>query len=400
MSRKWLLAVVFELIGLKGSSQNAQLKGDYAEAVSLNINQKYVFKNPAVGFGQKQEYPKKKKNNVGYLFEKERNTSWFSLTVPADGFLTFEIAPVSVQDDYDWMLFKEKTFNSTESTIDYNHPVRTNNSRNDFSVSGKTGLKDSFTENFTSPGLGKSFSKPIEVHQGEDYILVVDNIYPGGKGFTFTSKLQKILPSQIPPLVVSGIISDKRSMQPLHAAITVEDTSGKVAATAVSDSLTGKFSLKIPAGSNYTVAIDKQGYVLLNDFLPVKTASQPQDYQLQKLQTDAHIVFYNIRFLPNSAVIVNTSGSDLNRLLHFLEQEKDWKIQITGHTNANVFTDERYLQRLSERRAWAIKNFLLDRGIASERMRCFGLGGKHPLYDNKKPEEAVRNLRVEIVLER
>jgi outer membrane protein OmpA-like peptidoglycan-associated protein len=400
MSCKWLLAVFLGLISLKGSSQQTFLKGDYAEAVNLNINQKYIFKNAAIGFGREQEYPKKKKNNTSYLFEKERNTSWFSLTVPADGFLTFEIAPLSVQDDYDWMLFKEKPINSTSNSIDYNHPVRTNNSRNDFSVSGKTGLKDSFTENFTSPGPGKSFSKPIEVRKGENYILVVDNIYPGGKGFAFTAKLQNILPSQIPPLVISGIISDKRSMQPLRAEITAEDTAGKVAATAVSDSLTGKFSFKIPPGNNYTVAIEKPGYVLLNDFLPVKTASLPQNYQMQKVQTDAHIIFYNIRFLPNSAVIVNTSGSDLNRLLHFLEKEKNWKIQIIGHTNANVFTDERYLQRLSERRAWAIKNFLLNRGIASERMRCFGLGGKHPLYDNKKPEEAVKNLRVEIVLER
>ncbi len=400
MSCRWLLAVLFVLISLKASSQNILLKGDYTRAVNLNINQKYVFKNPAVGFGREQEYPKKKKNNSSYLFEKERNTSWFSLTVPADGFLTFEIVPVSVRDDYDWMLFKEQTFNATESTIDYNHPIRTNNSRNDFSVNGKTGLKDGFTDSFTLPGPGKSFSKPIEVRQGETYILVVDNIYPGGKGFTFTSKLQKTLPSQVLPTIVSGIISDKRSMQPLRATITVEDTSGKVAATAVSDSLTGKFSFKIPAENTYTVAIDKKGYVLLNDFMPVKTASQLQNYQLQKVQADAHIIFYNIRFLPNSAVIVNTSGSDLNRLLHFLEQEKDWKIQIIGHTNANVFTDERYLQRLSEKRAWAIKNFLLDRGITSERMRCFGVGGKHPLYDNKKPEEAVRNLRVEIVLER
>ena len=180
MNCKWLFAIFLLLIGFKGSSQDKLLKGDYSEAVNLNINQKYIFKNPANGFGLQQEYPKKKKNNTSYLFEKERNTSWFSLTIPADGFLTFEIAPISVKDDYDWMLFKEQTFNSTESTIDYNRPIRTNNSRNDFSVSGKTGLKDGFTESFTLPGPGKSFSKPLEVHQGENYILVVDNIYPGG----------------------------------------------------------------------------------------------------------------------------------------------------------------------------------------------------------------------------
>jgi len=399
MSCKWLPAAFLLFFSLKGSSQNGRLKGDYAEAINLNINQKYVFKNPATSFGRQQEYPKKKSRSA-YLFEKERNTAWFSLAVPVDGFLTFEISPVSVQDDYDWMLFKEKAINPVENTIDYNHPIRTNNSRNDFSISGKTGLKDGFADLFTSPGFRKSFSKPVAVHQGENYILVVDNIYPGGKGFTFVSALQNTLPSQVSAITVSGIITDKRSMAPIAAALTAEDAAGKIVATAVSDSLTGRYSFKIPAESKCTVAINKKGYVLLNDFLPVKTVSIPQNFQLQKLKSDAHIIFYNIRFLPNSAVIVNASGTGLNWLLNFLQEEKDWKIQIIGHTNANVFTDEHYLQQLSEKRAWAVKSFLLQHGIASERMRCFGLGGKHPLYDNKKPEEAIRNLRVEIVLER
>ncbi|RYE21580.1 MAG: hypothetical protein EOP45_09390 [Sphingobacteriaceae bacterium] len=57
------------------------------------------------------------------------------------------------------------------------------------------------------------------------------------------------------------------------------------------------------------------------------------------------------------------------------------------------------MQRLSEKRALAVKTYLLQHGIATNRMRCFGLGGKYPLFDNKKPEEAVKNLRVEVVLE-
>ncbi len=399
MSCKWLPAVFLLFFNLKGSSQNGRLKGDYAEAINLNINQKYIFKNPALGFGRQQEYPKKKKR-ASYLFEKERNTAWFSLAVPADGFLTFEISPVSGKDDYDWMLFKEKTINPTENTIDYNQPIRTNNSRNDFSISGKTGLKDGFADFFTSPGFRKSFSKPVAVHQGENYILVVDNIYPGGKGFAFVSALQNTLPSQVPAVAVSGIITDKQSMVPITATLTVEDAAGKIVATTVSDSLTGKYSFKIPAESKCTVAINKKGYVLLNDFLPVKTVSIPQNFQLGKLKSGARIIFYTIRFFPNSAVIVNASGTGLNWLLYFLQEEKNWKIQIIGHTNSNIFADEHYLQQLSERRAWAVKNFLLQHSIANDRMRCFGLGGKNPLFDNKKPEEAVKNLRVEVVLER
>ncbi|MVN20217.1 OmpA family protein [Mucilaginibacter arboris] len=398
MNGKRLLFILL-LISLKVSGQNNYaLKGDYADAVNLNIHQKYTFPASAKGFGKIQEYPINKARSR-YLFEKERNTCWFSLSVENDGFLTFDIIPFSASDDYDWMLFKEITIGSGNSRIDYNKPIRTNNSRNDGTIAGKTGLKEGFFNLFTAPGPGKSYSKPISVYKGENYILVVDNIYPGGKGFTFSSQISKTLSPPISNSLMSGFITDKESMLPLQAAITVEDTAGKMVAGTVSDSLTGKFSFKVPPEDKLMITISKKGYVLVNDFLSVKTVWQ-QNYQLQKLKEGARIIFYNIHFLPNSPAIVNTSGTDLNNLLTFLQEEKNWKIQIIGHTNSNVFTDEHYLQQLSERRAWAVKTFLLQHGIANNRIRCFGLGGKNPLYDNKKPEEAVKNLRVEIVLEK
>lgn len=393
MSCRWLAAVILLFVGLNVSSQNL-LKSDYAEAVSLNINQKYVFKNAAVGFGQ-QEYPQHK-TRKSYLFEKERNTAWFSLHIPADGYLTFEITPFRVQDDYDWMLFKETSGTDTQ-TIDYDHPIRTNNSRNELTVNGKTGLKNGFTANFTAAGLGKSFSKPLQVYAGENYILVIDNIYPAGKGFTFFSSVDQLFDARKVNQVLSGFITDKNSMQPLCAAISVEDSAGKTILKTVSDSTSGRYSFRIPK-HGYTLSVLKKDYVILNAFLPPDFS--PKNYALQKLQPGAKIVFYNIRFLPNSAVIVNASGNDLHRLLALLEEEKDIQIQIFGHTNANIFTDEQYLQRLSEKRALAVKAYLLQHGIAGNRMRCFGLGGKYPLFDNKKPEEAVKNLRVEVVLER
>ncbi|MGI4020131.1 MAG: hypothetical protein ACRYFA_01365 [Janthinobacterium lividum] len=47
-----------------------------------------------------------------------------------------------------------------------------------------------------------------------------------------------------------------------------------------------------------------------------------------------------------------------------------------------------------------MKDFLLQPGIAINRMRCFGLGEKYPVFNNKKPEEVVKNLRVEVVLKK
>jgi hypothetical protein len=122
MSYRWLLVLCILLVSLKVSSQQKLLNGDYMEAIDLKPNQKYVFKTAAKGFGRKQEYPLNKARSAN-IFQKERNTSWFSLSIETDGFLSFDIIPISAQDDYDWMLFKETFVNATNSKIDYNKPI-------------------------------------------------------------------------------------------------------------------------------------------------------------------------------------------------------------------------------------------------------------------------------------
>src|SRR3546814_19237330 len=61
-------------------------------------------------------------------------------------------------------------------------PLRTNRARNDLEIGGSTGLQAGYDNLHAPPGPGKSYSKPLEVKRGETYLLVLDNIYPNGKG--------------------------------------------------------------------------------------------------------------------------------------------------------------------------------------------------------------------------
>src|SRR5690606_25290826 len=85
-------------------AQTIRFAQDLNHAAKLAVNKQYSFPVSPAGFGEWQEFPIHSYKSPFY-FEKERNTAWFLLEMPADGIFTFEIIPHKIQDDYDWMLF-------------------------------------------------------------------------------------------------------------------------------------------------------------------------------------------------------------------------------------------------------------------------------------------------------
>src|SRR5207245_6177705 len=69
-------------------------------------------------------------------------------------------------------------------------------------------------------------------------------------------------------------------------------------------------------------------------------------------------------------------------------------IAVTGHTD-NVGTDVAN-QRLSLRRANAVKQYLATHGIAGEKIKTTGRGKTSPMADNKTTQGRARNRRVEV----
>jgi outer membrane protein OmpA-like peptidoglycan-associated protein len=71
-------------------------------------------------------------------------------------------------------------------------------------------------------------------------------------------------------------------------------------------------------------------------------------------------------------------------------------LQIEGHTDS-VGTDE-YNQGLSEKRAGAVRDYLVQQGIAADSIEARGLGKTQPIASNDTPEGRQQNRRVELVL--
>ena len=84
---------------------------------------------------------------------------------------------------------------------------------------------------------------------------------------------------------------------------------------------------------------------------------------------------------------------ELKKVADILRKNPDMKVEVQGHTD-NVFTPE-HNQKLSENRALSIKNYLVKKGIAAERMIEMGFGQTKPIATNDTAEGRAKNRRVE-----
>jgi VWFA-related protein len=74
-------------------------------------------------------------------------------------------------------------------------------------------------------------------------------------------------------------------------------------------------------------------------------------------------------------------------------------IEVRGHTDSlNNTGDASYNQKLSERRAQAVRQAIVQRGINGKRIRAVGFGDTHPVGDNNTEEGRTANRRTEFVI--
>ena len=104
----------------------------------------------------------------------------------------------------------------------------------------------------------------------------------------------------------------------------------------------------------------------------------------------------SVLFGSGKSMLLPQSQSRLRQVADALKEDKR-PLLIVGHTDAQG-KDEMNME-LSERRAQAVKTFLVKEGIAADRIDVEGAGETQPVADNTSPEGRANNRRVEIVLQ-
>jgi len=102
----------------------------------------------------------------------------------------------------------------------------------------------------------------------------------------------------------------------------------------------------------------------------------------------------HVTFESNSADINAGFYEVLNSVAIVLEEYKKTTVDVVGHTD-NVGSDT-YNQKLSERRAQGVAQYLAGQGIMPERLLMAGYGESQPIAANNTPEGRAKNRRVTI----
>jgi OOP family OmpA-OmpF porin len=105
-------------------------------------------------------------------------------------------------------------------------------------------------------------------------------------------------------------------------------------------------------------------------------------------------IIENIRFDFDKAEIKPEYFRDLDKVIEVLKQNPDLNTVIEGHTDG--IGAEAYNQRLSERRANSVREYLVEKGIPAQRLTAQGFGLTQPIAPNDTEEGRAMNRRVQL----
>lgn len=203
----------------------------------------------------------------------------------------------------------------------------------------------------------------------------------GGKGYDDIYKFQETRKMKCEQLL-AGTITDKETGLPIaNARVTLSDASFKVIKTIYADH-EGKYSFDVECGNVYYVKAESKDYTPneLKAIIPKESGETDLSIELDKpvkqitVGTDLAKIFgikiiyfdldkWNIR--PDAAI-------DLAKIVDVMKQYPNMKVDVRSHTDSRQ--THKYNQKLSDRRAKSTIDWMVQDGVAKERITGRGYG--------------------------
>lgn len=124
---------------------------------------------------------------------------------------------------------------------------------------------------------------------------------------------------------------------------------------------------------------------------------QLAQYEQRETENGLLVTLREVNFDLDSANLAPGDQERLAPLAEYLMQNPDRRVIVEGHTDATGSAD--YNQDLSRRRAEAVQNYLVSRGIDPQRIETVGRGQQVPVADNSTPAGRLQNRRIEVTIQ-
>ncbi|MDN3670921.1 OmpA family protein [Echinicola jeungdonensis] len=188
-------------------------------------------------------------------------------------------------------------------------------------------------------------------------------------------------------------VLDASTKSPITYTISYRNEIGETTASQQVEKTEGEF----PLGSNA-----ERIKITAPNYLPysVSVESFTQNVEiiyLTRVSRGASIVLDDILFKRGTSTLADQGSKEaILDLVEFMEEHPEVKIKLEGHTD-NV-GNSMLNKELSLNRAGAIRDFMVDQGIAFERIMTAGWGGRKPIASNDTEQGRKLNRRVEMII--
>ncbi len=119
----------------------------------------------------------------------------------------------------------------------------------------------------------------------------------------------------------------------------------------------------------------------------------PRKYSLVEVKRDRIEIKQQVHFATRKYKVLKDSYKLLNQVVQVLTDYPKMRVRIEGHTD-NIGGD-RFNLKLSQQRADAVRNYLIAKGIAPDRLEAVGYGLTRPVASNKTAKGRAQNRRTE-----
>jgi len=197
--------------------------------------------------------------------------------------------------------------------------------------------------------------------------------------------------------ILTGTVIDGETDEVIVGATVMVDGLPEGIEGTTTTNANGVYSLQLPEG-NWTVKVMAEGYL---DVVKVQVM-QPEettvfDVEMRPALEEGQVLsFNNIYFDSGSANIKPESFGILDNVAQTLIANQGVAVRIAGHTDSDGSSS--YNQGLSERRANAVRDYLVNKGVPMSTLSTVGYGEEQPVVPNTSASNKAQNRRIEFII--
>jgi outer membrane protein OmpA-like peptidoglycan-associated protein len=197
---------------------------------------------------------------------------------------------------------------------------------------------------------------------------------------------------------IRGTVIDQKTREALASEIDFSSLNDSTFVFKKTSGRDGKFYAVLPGESEYALSIEKKGYLFYSRNFKLDNqgaaAAKVLKIELVPIEVGQSVKLENVFFDFDSFELNKRSFAELNKVFEFLKTNPTVSISLEGHTDNEGGAT--YNKNLSEKRAKAVYNYLLNKGIAVSRLSSVGLGASQPVATNETEEGRALNRRTEM----